>query len=305
MAALVCGFMLAGCGDDKLPPQSDPALLQRAMELQRKVYALEQENQTLTQDASQAESLRQQFAENITEFERAKLERDKVRDDFDSLQRDYDELVSQLKPINELLENYEAQLRTNLEGEPLGDVELRDGRVLKSCIVEKVGNDWASLKHDQGVTNIEFNILPDYLQRKFSFRPAMVSGDSLVAQKPVENKSTRPTFSREDAANAMQEAMAAERKMAKQKQQDGYRAEILKLTGDIGRLKGNLKVLADQRADARREANRSRKIKLSKADQEKAVSGFDFKIQQTQREILAREARVTALKSMLEPTNGN
>lgn len=306
LIAAALGVLLAGisgCQKSEPPPPAatDTALLQRAMDLQRQVYALEIEKQKFQQDASQAESLRKQFAEEITEFERAKLERDKIKQDFASLDRDYKELIEQLKPINELLTKYENQLRQNLKGEELGNVELRDGRILESAFVEKVAAEWVSLKHSAGISNIDFNMLPDNLQRKFSFRPAMVSTDSLMAQEPVTRESTKPVFSPEDAAKAMHEAMAAERENTHRKQQTEYREKIANLTEEIGNYKALVSRISKERSAKRSEMGRSRKIKISQADKDKAMRGYDYRIQQAEREVMAREAKLSALKSMLAP----
>lgn len=304
-AVVTTGFIFAGTvacqKSEPPPPATDTALLQRAMDLQRQVYALEVEKQKFQQDASQAESLRTQFAEQITEFERAKLERDKIKQDFASLDRDYRELIEQLKPINDLLTKYEGQLRQNLQGEDLGNVELRDGRVLESAIVEKVAAEWVSLKHSAGMSNIDFNMLPDHLQRKFSFRPAMVSTDSLMAQQPIKKESTKPVFSPQDAAKAMHEAMAAERERTHQKQQAEYRTAIAALTEEIAKYKAVISMTAKDRSKKRAEMGQSRRIKISQADKDKAMRFFDYKIEQAQREILSREAKLSALKTMLAP----
>ena len=301
----MCGaiFLFALVACEKAPPEtrSDPALLQRAMELQRQVYDLEKEMLTLEQDANQAAPLREQLAGVITEMETAKLQKEKIETEFNSLQRDYKELIDQLGPINELLTSYENQLREALKGEALGDVELRDGRIIREAVVASVGEDWVALKHKDGQSNFEFNLLPDYLQRKFSFRPSMVTADSLIAQKPITPESSKPTFSPEDAAKAMHEAMALERERTRQKLQDGYRSEIAKVTQEIGNLRAGLKRLEQEKSAKRAEMNRPRKIKIAEADKKKAIGAFDFRISQAKREIAQREARLSALRSMLEP----
>ena len=310
LIAAALGVLLAGLSgcqkSEPLPPPStDTALLQRAMDLQRQVYALEIEKQKFQQDASQAESLRKRFAEEITEFERAKLERDQIKQDFASLDRDYKELIEQLKPINDLLTKYENQLRQNLKGEGIGNVELRDGRILESAIVEKVAPEWVSLRHSAGISNIDFNMLPDNLQRKFSFRPAMVSTDSLMAQQPVTKKSTKPVFKPEDAAKAMHEAMKAERENTHRRQQSEYRENIAKLIEEIEKYEALVSKISKERSAKRADLNRSRKIKIAQADKDKAMRSYDYKIQQAQREVMAREAKLSALKSMLVPVSEN
>ncbi|NNE94152.1 MAG: hypothetical protein HKN23_21095 [Verrucomicrobiales bacterium] len=281
--------------------RTDPVLVERAMDLQKEVYQLQKEKALLEEDAAKAQALAKQIAEMVTEYERAKLERDQIKGEFESLQTDYDELIAQLKPIDDLLTQYEKKLRDHLVGEKLGNVELRDGRVLSSVRVEEVATGWVKLKHSDGISNIEFQLLPEHLQRKFSFRPSMVTTDSLIAQTPVEENTEPPKeVSLEDAAKMMQEAMAAERERTKVRQQENYRKEIATLTEEIKLLESQISQLGKQRSAARAEVTKGRKIKISKADQEKATAHFDYKINQARREIVQRKARIEAVKTMLD-----
>lgn len=122
--------------------------------------------------------------ELLDEIESATELLNELRSKEESLAGEYEKAETEYVTLEEArIRAKVAEERKKAEGESIGTIETKDGKVFENCTIRKVSDVGLTIRHSRGSSRVAAEDLPDEFQARFSFNE-----EEAIAQLKAERR---------------------------------------------------------------------------------------------------------------------